>query len=153
MPVPQPTPIFRFIHADNLRLCLDRQRLCAPNHAPDDGRVYRTIHNVGVQTKRQATAIPCGPGGTIHDYVPFYFGYLSPMLLNLKTGRVSGYGEGQTPLIYLGLDGAGRPGQRCALRVLGRAWVGDVHRVVRRLGATAPGGLVDGLPALLEGRR
>jgi hypothetical protein len=47
------------------------------------------------------TSIPCGPGGTIHDYVPFYFGYLSPMLLNLKTGRVSGYNEGQAPLIYL----------------------------------------------------
>jgi hypothetical protein len=45
--------------------------------------------------------IPCGPGGTIHDYVSFYFGYLSPMMLNLKTGRVPGYNEGQTPLIYL----------------------------------------------------
>ena len=37
----------------------------------------------------------------MHDYVPFYFGFLSPMLLNLKTGRVSGYTEGQSPLIYL----------------------------------------------------
>jgi hypothetical protein len=33
--------------------------------------------------------------------VPFYFGYLSPMMLNLKTGRVPGYNEGQEPLIYL----------------------------------------------------
>jgi hypothetical protein len=45
--------------------------------------------------------IPCGPGGTCHDYVPFYFGPLSVMLLNLKTGRVAGYTEGQDPLIYL----------------------------------------------------
>jgi hypothetical protein len=37
----------------------------------------------------------------MHDYVPFYFGYLSPMLLQLKTGRVPGYDEGQEPLIYL----------------------------------------------------
>lgn len=37
----------------------------------------------------------------IHDYVPFYFGYLSPMMLNLETGRVGGYSEGQEPLIYL----------------------------------------------------
>jgi hypothetical protein len=37
----------------------------------------------------------------LHDYVPFYFGYLSPMLLQLKTGRVAGYNEGQEPLIYL----------------------------------------------------
>jgi hypothetical protein len=36
-----------------------------------------------------------------HDYVPFYFGPLSVMLFNLKTGRVAGYTEGQAPLIYL----------------------------------------------------
>ena len=45
--------------------------------------------------------IPCGPRWTVHDYVPFYFGYLSVMLLNLKTGRVPGYNEGQEPLVYL----------------------------------------------------
>jgi hypothetical protein len=45
--------------------------------------------------------IQCGPGGVVHDYVPFYFGYLSPMLLQLKTGQVAGYNEGQSPLIYL----------------------------------------------------
>lgn len=101
MPVPNPTPIYRFIHIDNLRVCLERRGLYAPNHCPDDGLTYRTIHNEEVQNKRHVTSIPCGPGGTIHDYVPFYFGYLSPMLLNLKTGRVSGYNEGQAPLIYL----------------------------------------------------
>lgn len=36
----------------------------------------------------------------MHDYVPFYFGFLSPMLLRLKTGRVEKYNEGQRPLIY-----------------------------------------------------
>lgn len=45
--------------------------------------------------------VPCGPGGTIHDYVSFYFGYRSPMLLQLKTGQVAGYDEGQEPLLYL----------------------------------------------------
>ena len=101
MTVPNPTPIFRFMHIDNLRACLDRSGLCAPNHCPDDGSVYRTIHNEEVQNQRHVTHIPCGSGGTVHDYVPFYFGYLSPMLLNLKTGRVEGYSEGQAPLIYL----------------------------------------------------
>ena len=37
----------------------------------------------------------------MHEYVAFYFGYLSPMLFQLKTGRVTGYDEGQDPLIYL----------------------------------------------------
>jgi hypothetical protein len=92
--VHDPTPIFRFIHIDNLQGYLERGGLHAPNHCPDDGRLYRTIHNEEVQDKRHVTRIPCGPGGTIHDYVPFYFGYLSPMLLNLKTGRVPGYDSG-----------------------------------------------------------
>lgn len=101
MATPDPTPILRFIHVDNLRGYLMRGALHAPNHCPDDGWAYRTIHNEEVQTRRHVTRIPCGPGGSIHDYVPFYFGYLSPMMLNLKTGRVAGYDEGQEPLIYL----------------------------------------------------
>lgn len=98
---PDPTPIVRFIHTDNLGVCLRRGGLHAPNHTPNDGLTYRTIHNVDIQVKRKIERVPCGPRGTIHDYVSFYFGYLSPMMLQLKTGQVSGYAEGQEPLIYL----------------------------------------------------
>lgn len=101
MTVPIPTPIYRLIHVDNLAIVLRRQGLHAPNHAPDDGLKYRTIHSVEVQEKRHAKAILRGPGGFIHDYVSFYFGPLSPMHLQLKTGQVPGYVEGQEPLIYL----------------------------------------------------
>lgn len=98
---PSPTPLFRFMHIDNLKGCLDHGGLHSPNHWPGDGPSYRTIHNEEIQNERHVRRIPCGPGGTIHDYVSFYFGYLSPMMLNLKTGRVPGYCEGQGPLIYL----------------------------------------------------
>jgi hypothetical protein len=101
MPVPKPTYILRFIHVDNLHIYLQRGGLHAPNCTPDDGLQYKTIHNVDVQAKRRIQPIPCGPKGVIHDYVPFYFGPLSPMMLNLKTGLVAGYAEGQEPLIYL----------------------------------------------------
>lgn len=59
------------------------------------------IHDTQVQGARANVQIDCGPQGTIHDYVPFYFGCLSPMMLKLKTGRVTGYTGGQDPLIYL----------------------------------------------------
>lgn len=101
MAPPIPTPIFRLVHVDNLNVLLRRGGLHAPNHTPDDGLPYRTIHNVDIQAERHVRRIPCGPRGTVHDYVSFYFGYLSPMLLQLKTGRVAGYQEGQEPLIYL----------------------------------------------------
>ena len=101
MSVPNPTPIFRIVHVDCLPTLLQRGGLHGSNHCPADGLPYRTIHNVEIQGVRHIRSIPCGPGGTLHDYVPFYFGYLSPMLLQLKTGRVAGYSEGQEPLVYL----------------------------------------------------
>jgi hypothetical protein len=86
---------------DNLDTIIRRGGLHAPNHVPDDGLTYRFCHSAEVQSARAEVPVHLGPGGTIHDYVPFYFGYLSPMMLNLKTGRVEGYNEGQEPLIYL----------------------------------------------------
>jgi hypothetical protein len=99
--VRSPTLLYRLVHIANLPTLLQRRKLHAPNFTPSDGLLYRTIHSSQVQANRHLRALPCGPGGTIHDYVPFYFGPLSPMLLNLKTGRVEGYSEGQEPLIYL----------------------------------------------------
>jgi hypothetical protein len=101
MAVPNPTPILRFLHVDNLAIVLRRGGLHAPNHTPNNGLVYTTIHNADIQDQRRQRVIPCGPCGVIHDYVSFYFGPLSPMLLQLKTGQVAGYAEGQEPLIYL----------------------------------------------------
>ncbi|MEO7863950.1 MAG: DUF4433 domain-containing protein [Nitrospirales bacterium] len=86
---------------DNLDTIIRRGGLHAPNHVPDDGLNYRFCHSTEIQSARTNVPIRMGPGGTIHDYVPFYFGYLSPMMLNLKTGRVEGYSEAQDPLIYL----------------------------------------------------
>nr|WP_315198989.1 DUF4433 domain-containing protein [uncultured Aquabacterium sp.] len=98
---PQPTPIYRLVHVDNLAALLARGRLHAPLHVPDDGLPYRTIHDTEVQANRRIKEVPCGPGGTVHDYLPFYFGPLSVMLLKLKSGQVDGYAEGQEPLVYL----------------------------------------------------
>lgn len=101
MQPPQPTPIFRIVHLDNLPVILHRGGIHAPSFFPDDGLHYRTIHNVEIQSVRQRRPLNCGPRGVVHDYVPFYFGPRSPMLLQLHTGRVAGYDEGQKPVIYL----------------------------------------------------
>jgi len=89
------------MHIDNLNVVLQRGGLHAPHFTPNDGLAYTTIHDTEIQEKRKQKPIPCGPHGVIHDYVPFYFGYLSPMLLKLNSGRVSGYTEGQEPLVYV----------------------------------------------------
>ena len=100
-PIPNPIPLYRIIHVETLPTLLSRGALHAPNSTPQDGLPYRTIHSVSVQASRHRNQIGCGPRGTCHEYVPFYFGPLSVMLLNLKTGRVNGYNEGQEPLVYL----------------------------------------------------
>lgn len=102
--VPQPTPLFRIIHVDNLRLCIERGGLHATNYIPDDGKYYRPIHYSTLQDLRHKHPITVGfdtVKGTLHDYVPFYFGYRSPMLYALKHGKVESYTEGQEPLVYL----------------------------------------------------
>ena len=101
MAPPIPTGILRLIHIDNLAVLIKRGGMHSPNATPKDGLNYKPIHNLSVQASRTRHPIMCGRGGTVHDYVPFYFGYLSPMLLQLKTGQVEGYHEGQDPLIYL----------------------------------------------------
>lgn len=99
--VPDPTPIFRIIHIDNLNVYMQRGGIHAPNLTPQNGLEYRTIHNQEIQLKRRIESIPCGPQGGVHDYVAFYFGYRSPMLYQLNTGWVTGYNEGQEPIVYL----------------------------------------------------
>lgn len=101
MNIPNPTYIYRMIHIDNLATCIKNGGFHASNYVPNDGMKYKTIHNVQIQNVRHEKQIKCGKGGVIHDYVPFYFGPRSPMLFQLKTGRVEGYTEGQEPLIYL----------------------------------------------------
>lgn len=95
------TLIHRLIHIENLSVLLQRRGLHAPTATPADGLPYRTIHNREIQDRRRVSFVPCGPDGVIHDYVSFYFCTRSPMLYQLHTGRVAGYNEGQSPLVYL----------------------------------------------------
>ena len=97
---PDPTPIRRFINLPNLAVYLAHRGMHCPNALPANCGWIAT-HNVQVQTRRGSAAIPCGPGGTILDYVPFYFGTHTPMMLNLHTDRVVGYNHDQRELIYL----------------------------------------------------
>ncbi|OHB68290.1 MAG: hypothetical protein A2V70_20420 [Planctomycetes bacterium RBG_13_63_9] len=99
--VQKPTWIFRIVHVDNLPGILQRGRIYAPNTTPDDGLTYKAIHHQSIQAQRAHTPVPCGPGGVIHDYVPFYFAPRSPMLYVISRDNVQGYDGGQEPIVYL----------------------------------------------------
>lgn len=99
--VPQPTPIFHITNIDNLSLIIadSAVRTIANLRAASVG--YTSIAHTSIQDRRAYTEVPCGPGGCLHDYVPFYFGARSPMLYSIYRGNVEGYEQGQEAVIYL----------------------------------------------------
>lgn len=101
---PVPTPIFRISHLANLRTFMLRGAVHAPSCAPLDGLAYRAIHDAEVQSARSGRSVPCGPGGVLLDYVPFYFATRSPMLLRIATGWELPVATDQREIIYLVSD-------------------------------------------------
>src|SRR4051794_6475963 len=75
--------IFRIVHRDNLADVLDEGCRCRNLNA---GRPYTEIGNQELIQRRTGREVPIAPGGTLSDYVPFYFTPYSPMLYNIKTG-------------------------------------------------------------------
>jgi len=76
--------IFRIAHIDNVRWIL-RHGLWCRNSSYRDPH-YKQIGDPDVIERRQGRVVPIPPGGTLSDYVPFYFTPWSPMLLNIVTG-------------------------------------------------------------------
>jgi hypothetical protein len=77
--------IFRIIHRDNLPWILDKG-LYARNSGRFDPN-HRNIGNVELIDKRSRRVVAFGPGGTLSDYVPFYFTPFSIMMFNIMTGH------------------------------------------------------------------
>ncbi|MBA8903734.1 DUF4433 domain-containing protein [Phyllobacterium sp. P30BS-XVII] len=75
--------IFRIVHKDNIAKTLGNGCHCK---ATMNGQNYTAIGNPELIVKRDMREVPCAPGGTLSDYVPFYFTPCSPMLYNIKTG-------------------------------------------------------------------
>lgn len=81
---PDKALIFRIVHVDNLPWLLRHGLHC--RNSCHQHPSYRAIGNPELIEKRQSRDIPLTPGGTLGDYVPFYFTPFSPMLYNITTG-------------------------------------------------------------------
>lgn len=81
---PEKALIFRIVHRNNLPWILKNGLHCRNSKAFDPN--YINIGNVELIGRRNSHPVPCPPGGTLSDYVPFYFTPRSPMLYNIKTG-------------------------------------------------------------------
>lgn len=81
---PEKALIWRIVHRDNLAWILDNGLHCANSGvlSPD----YVNIGNADLIDKRRHRVVPIAPGGTLADYVPFYFTPFSVMMKNIHSG-------------------------------------------------------------------
>jgi hypothetical protein len=77
--------VYHFSHIENLPGLLEHGFL-ANTHC-NFPKKHRSIAAAGIQERRAAMRVPCGPGGCVHDYVPLYFGSVSPMLLGVINAK------------------------------------------------------------------
>ncbi len=97
---PNPTPILHITPIENLGSILAAGELRAKRTLDCEGVEYASIAHLDIQSRRAYTQVPCGPGGVLHDYVPFYFGSRSPMLFAHSKGGVAGYDGGQRSIVH-----------------------------------------------------
>jgi hypothetical protein len=96
-----PTFIYHITHVDNLKSILADGRLCTYNELRETGKHHISIAYQDIQDRRAKIIVPCGPGGTLHGYVPFQFAPRSPMLYTINRGNVPSCLDGQKPLLHL----------------------------------------------------
>jgi len=78
--------IWRIVHVDNIPWILDHGLHCSSAkdaYAPD----WVSIGQAELIEKRAAHNVPIPPGGSLSDYVPFYFTPFSAMMYNILSGR------------------------------------------------------------------
>ena len=81
---PDKTLIFRIIHRDNFPWIFNNGLHCRNSDVVDPN--YVNIGNADLIGRRHYRIVDVPPGGTLSDYVSFYFTPYSPMLYNIKTG-------------------------------------------------------------------
>ncbi len=77
--------IWRIVHRDNIPWILDNGLHCG--NSASQNADWVNIGNPELIGKRAGHIVPVGKGGSLQDYVPFYFTPFSPMMMNIRSGR------------------------------------------------------------------
>lgn len=113
MSIPKNIPIYNFTDAKNLPGILEAGRIYCKSDLPPDAHKTNISH-YDIQQVRQRKKVRCGPGGVLHDYVPFYFAPRSPMMFAISRGNVENCSSDTKRLVYFvsSLDRVQRSGLR-----------------------------------------
>ena len=81
---PEKAFIFRIVHVACVPWILEHGMRCRNSSRQDPN--YINIGSESLIDKRSRRVVPISPGGTLSDYVPFYFTPFSIMMYNIHTG-------------------------------------------------------------------
>jgi hypothetical protein len=100
-PPPDPPFVFHITAIPNLARIAESGCLLSKSRLASTGREHDNIAYENIQDRRSHTAVPAGPGGVLHDYVPFHFAPRQPMLSAIHHGRVEGCAFTQEQIVHL----------------------------------------------------
>jgi len=96
-----PTPIFHLTCVANLGSIVGSGGLLSDAEVQRRALAPARIGYADLKERRLRTPVPVGPGGSVGDYVPFFFGPRPPMLYALWRGLVSGTDSRQSDVVHL----------------------------------------------------
>lgn len=92
--------VFRMVHINNVEYLLTHGMFTSSHPKADPN--YITIGDHRLITQRDTYPVGINPpNGVLGEYIPFYFGTLSPMLLNIKTGYRGVTHRLQDEIVYI----------------------------------------------------
>lgn len=92
--------LYRIVHIDNLAYLLEHG-MYHRAHKEADPNYINIGDNLLIQQRNEYNVEVNPPNGLLGEYIPFYFGPLSPMLLNIKTGHRGVVQRPQEEIIYI----------------------------------------------------
>src|SRR3990172_7250353 len=95
------TDIYHITHIRNLPNIIKDGGLWCDRLVSERNLAHVSIAYPHIKDRRTAKQVPVSAGGTLADYVPFYFAPRSPMLYTINRGNVIGYTDGQKPILHL----------------------------------------------------
>lgn len=95
------TPIYHITHIQNLQGIISAGGIHCDRVSSEQGLCVTNIAYQHIKERRAKRQIQVSKGGTLWDYVPFYFCPRSPMLYANHKGIVPDYHDGQIPIIHL----------------------------------------------------
>jgi ssDNA thymidine ADP-ribosyltransferase DarT-like protein len=98
---PNPVLVFHITAIDNLAAIGASGALLAKSRLISGRVLHASIAYEHIQDRRSQKIVPIGPGGSLHDYVPFHFAPRSPMLLAIHGGNVPNCLHRQQDIVHL----------------------------------------------------